>query len=397
MAISKKIAAQMEKSSWIRKMFETGAVLKQQYGTENVYDFSLGNPNVAPPENFFTTLTAVAAENPEGIHGYMSNAGFPEVRRAVAEYAAAEQGVALTDTHIILTCGAGGGMNVILKTLLNPGDTVIVSTPYFMEYNFYTDNHGGGILAVPGKEDFEIDVDAVGAAVTDKTAAVIINSPNNPSGAVYSKETISRLGEMLRKKSIDAGRTVYLISDEPYRKIVFDGINVPSVMEAYENSIVVTSYSKDLSVPGERIGYIAVHPGADDGENILDGAVLCNRILGFVNAPAIMQRVISRLQGEQIDAGIYQKKRDLLCEGLLKAGYEFSPPKGTFYLMPKAPGGNDVEFTDILQRERILAVPGRGFGMPGYFRLSFCVKDETITGSLPGFARAIEHIREQKV
>lgn len=392
MAISRKIAADMERSSWIRKMFETGAILKGEYGAENVYDFSLGNPNLAPPESFFTALTEAAADNPAGVHGYMSNAGFPETREAVAACASKELEVSLGPEHIVLSCGAGGGMNVILKTILNPGDEVIVSTPYFMEYNFYTDNHGGTIKAVPGKPDFGLDVRAVAGAVGPQTAAVIINSPNNPSGAVYDEQTLSDLGEALRKKSGEIGRTVYLISDEPYRKIVFDGISVPSIMGAYENSIVVTSYSKDLSIPGERIGYIAVHPGADDCGNIIDGAILSTRILGFVNAPALMQRVIARLQGEQIDPAVYQRKRDLLCDGLAKCGYEFTPPKGTFYVMPKAPGGDDVAFVAALQGERILAVPGRGFGLPGFFRLSFCVADETIINSLPGFARAIEQI-----
>lgn len=395
MAISAKIAADMEKSSWIRKMFETGAVLKQQYGADNVYDFSLGNPNVPPPEAFFTAVAETAAENPEGIHGYMSNAGFPETRRAIAEYASKELTTILKPEHIVLSCGAGGGMNVVLKTILNPGDEVLVSTPYFMEYNFYAGNHGGTVKAVPGKDNFDLDIGAIAAGISRKTAAVIINSPNNPSGAVYGEALVRELGKMLEKKSTETGRTIYLISDEPYRKIVFDGVSVPSVMEAYGNSIVVTSYSKDISIPGERIGYIAVHPNAEDCKNIIDGAILSTRILGFVNAPALMQRVIARLQGEHIDPDIYKRKRDLLCEGLAGCGYEFTPPKGTFYLMPKAPGGDDAALVAALQQERILAVPGRGFGLPGYFRLSFCVKDETITGSLPGFARACNRMYEQ--
>jgi aspartate aminotransferase len=395
MAISAKIAADMEKSSWIRKMFETGAVLKQQYGAENVYDFSLGNPNVPPPEAFFTAVAETAAENPEGIHGYMPNAGFPETRRAVAEYASKELTTILKPEHIILSCGAGGGMNVVLKTILNPGDEVVVSAPYFMEYNFYAGNHGGTVKAVPGKDNFDLDIGAIAAGISPKTAAVIINSPNNPSGAVYGESLVRELGNMLEKKSTETGRTIYLISDEPYRKIVYDGVSVPSVMEAYNSSIVVTSYSKDISIPGERIGYIAVHPNAEDCKNIVDGAILSTRILGFVNAPALMQRVIVRLQGEHIDPDIYKRKRDLLCDGLAAGGYEFTPPKGTFYLMPKAPGGDDTAFVAALQQERILAVPGRGFGLPGYFRLSFCVKDETIIGSLPGFSRACNRMHEQ--
>ena len=390
MPISKQILEQMERSSWIRKMFETGNELKRQYGPENVYDFSLGNPNVPPPKQFFKTLKKICRVNPPGIHGYMTNAGYPEYRARVAEYFSKEHGVKIEKEQIIFSCGAGGGLNVILKTLLNPGDEIVVPVPYFMEYNFYITNHGGRVVTVPCREDFDLDPAAIAETITEKTAAVLINSPNNPSGAVYPEETVRELGNLLEKKSRELGRTVYLLSDEPYRKIVFDGMTVPSVLASYRNSIAITSHSKDLSIPGERIGYIAVHPEAEDGENIINGAILCTRILGFVNAPALMQRTAGELAGVSIDPGVYQRKRDLLCDGLRNCGYEFTVPKGTFYLLPKAPGGEELAFIQALQRERILAVPGKGFGLPGYFRLAFCVDDSTIEGALPGFARAIE-------
>jgi len=390
MPISKQVLEQMERSSWIRKMFETGKELKRRYGSEHVFDFSLGNPNVSPPKQFFKALKRVCRENPAGIHGYMTNAGYPEYRARVAEFVSKEHGVKIEKEQIIFSCGAGGGLNVILKTLLNPGDEVVVPVPYFMEYNFYVTNHGGRVVTVPCREHFDLDPAAVAEGITEKTAAVLINSPNNPSGAVYPEETIREMGSLLEKKSRETGRTVYLISDEPYRKIVFDGITVPSVLASYRNSIAVTSHSKDLSIPGERIGYIAVHPEAEDGENIINGAILCTRILGFVNAPALMQRTAGELIGVSIDPGVYQRKRDLLCDGLQSCGYEFTVPKGTFYLLPKAPGGDELAFIQALQRERILAVPGKGFGLPGYFRLAFCVDDSTIEGALPGFTRAIE-------
>ncbi len=390
MPIARKILEQMERSSWIRKMFETGNELKREYGPENVFDFSLGNPNVAPPKRFFETLAKVCGENPAGIHGYMTNAGYPEYRARVAEYVSKEHGIAVDKEQVIFSCGAGGGLNVVLKTLLNPGDEIVVPVPYFMEYNFYITNHGGRVVTVPCKENFDLDLPALAAGISGKTAAVLINSPNNPSGAVYPEETVRELGALLKEKSKELGRAVYLISDEPYRKIVFDDTVVPSVFASYRNSIVVTSHSKDLSIPGERIGYIAVHPEADDGENIINGAVLCTRILGFVNAPALMQRTAGELIGVSIDPGVYQRKRDLLCDGLRKCGYEFTVPKGTFYLLPKAPGGDELAFIQTLQRERILAVPGKGFGLPGYFRLAFCVDDAVIEGSIPGFKRAVE-------
>jgi aspartate aminotransferase len=396
MAISQKISEMMDRSSWIRKMFEEGSRLKKKYGDEKVCDFSLGNPNIDPPREFIETVVKILHKDIPGKHGYMPNAGLPTVRERIAEYLTGEQETRISGNHIILTCGAGGALNVVMKTIFNPGDMLLGSVPYFIEYRFYPDNHGGVFDSAPCRGDFELDIDALAGKITDKTAALIINSPNNPSGHIYSEKSLAALGEMLEKKSSRMGRTIYLISDEPYRKIVYDGNMVPPVFPFYKNSIVVSSYSKDLSIPGERIGFLAVNPDAEDAERLINGMILCNRILGFVNAPSLMQRTIQHLQGVSVDVHIYQHKRDLLCDGLAKLGYEFIRPKGTFYLLPKAPGGDDLGFVQILQEQLVLTVPGRGFGTPGYFRIAFCVDDGVIERSMKGFGRAIEAVREKR-
>ena len=393
MAIAAKIREAMERSSWVRKMFEIGTAMKQEFGADNVYDFSIGNPDAPPPAVFQRVLEEAVSLREPNKHGYMPNAGYPEVRRRVAEYLSAEQGVQVSPQGVIMTCGAGGGLNVALKTILNPGDRILVSTPYFVEYGFYVDNHGGVLEAVPCGEEFDLDLNALEARMDARTAGVIINSPNNPSGKIYSAETIRNLAALLERKSRELGRTIYLLSDEPYRKIAFDGITVPEVFSSYRNSILVTSYSKDLSLPGERIGWLAIHPQADDFADLVNGAILCNRILGFVNAPGLMQRVVGELQGQSVDISQYQRKRDRLCETLGPMGWEFLKPQGTFYLFPRAPGGDDLKTVEVLREEKILAVPGRGFGLPGYFRLSFCVDDRVIEGSLPAFQRALDRLR----
>lgn len=390
MAVSAKIKKMMEDSSWIRKMFETGAELKARHGADKVFDFSIGNPNLEPPSRFADTVISKIRETAPGKHGYMPNAGYPAVREKVAAYVSEEQGSAIAGSHVLMTCGAGGAMNVVLKALLNPGDSVIVSAPYFVEYGSYVDNHGGRLKVVPSKDNFDIDPQAIGAAVDESTAAVIINSPNNPTGRIYPAALLRELGQVLRRRSREVGRPVYLLSDEPYRKIAFDGLPVPPVFPAYENSLILTSYSKDLSIPGERIGWLALNPLAADARELLDGMTLANRILGFVNAPGLMQRVVGDLQGVSADIALYERKRNLFCDGLAAIGYNFIRPQGTFYIFPKAPGGDDAAFVRLLQEELILAVPGRGFGAPGYFRLSFCVSDRTITDSLAGFRRVWE-------
>ncbi len=386
MAISQKITRFMENASWIRKMFEEGAALKKKYGEKNVFDFSLGNPNVEPPDKFFEIFSALAGNKFPGKHGYMSNAGYAETREAIADYLSEEHGKEIFGQHIIMTCGAGGGLNVALKTLLDPGDEVIIPTPYFVEYNFYVDNYNGVTHLVKTNEDFSLDLGEIEAALSSKTKAVLINSPNNPTGKVYDQNTIAGLARLLDRKSQELGREIYLISDEPYSNLVYDGVVVPSILAAYKNSILVTSYSKNLSIPGERLGFIAVNPEATPLEQLINGMIFCNRTLGFVNAPAFMQRVVQHLQGMTVDVTIYQRKRDVLCRALKEMGYNFRMPEGAFYLFPQAPI-NDIEFVRELQNERILTVPGSGFGGPGFFRIAYCVEDWVIEGALPGFKR----------
>jgi aspartate aminotransferase len=393
MTIAGKIQTLLDQSSWIRKMFEQGGQLKARYGTENVFDFSLGNPNLEPPARFKKVLVDVAKASGSGHHGYMPNAGYPSVRQAVAGSISREQGVAVTADEVIMTCGAAGAMNVILKAITDHGDEVITPAPYFVEYRFYTDNHGGSLKIVPSRSDFTLDLEAIQAAITPRTKAVLINSPNNPSGQIYSKESLLQLGALLTEEGRRVNRTLYLISDEPYRKIVFDGANVPGIFSCYAESMIVTSYSKDLSIPGERIGFLAVNPQAAYKKDLLAGMALANRILGYVNAPALMQRAVQSLQGVSVDATIYKRKRDLLCDGLSACGYDFVKPKGAFYLFPKTPIPDDVAFVAALQKELILTVPGSGFGAPSYFRIAFCVDDETINRALPGFERVrAEHL-----
>lgn len=388
MGIALKMLSFMERSSWIRKMFEEGSRLKAIHGSNKVCDFSLGNPNVFPPEIVHEELVRLAKESTGASHGYMPNAGLIEVREAVARHISPVHGVFFTAEDIIMTCGAAGAMNVILKALLDPGDEVLVPAPYFVEYGFYADNHGGVLKPVPTTPDFLPDLEALESSISDKTKVLILNSPNNPTGQVYDEKILKDIGEILSKKSARRGRPIYVISDEPYRNIVFDGTVVPSPLRFYPWSIVATSYSKDLCLAGERIGYIAVHPEMEEKDKLLGALVLANRILGFVNAPALMQRLIARLQGITVDPMIYQKKRDMLVATMKEIGYEFIVPKGAFYLFPKSPIADDVEFVRILQEELILVVPGSGFGKPGYFRIAFCVEDEVILRSFEGFEKA---------
>jgi len=393
MTVAKKMQAFAEKSSWIRKMFEEGAKMKAEFGAENVFDFSLGNPDVPPPAKFAEVLQELAANEKPGIHGYMPNGGFPFVRESLAKRLSAEQEVPLSQGDILMTCGAAGGLNVVMKSLLDPGDEVIILSPFFVEYHFYVDNHGGVTTVVATDEEFNPDLDAIEAALTEKTKAVLINSPNNPTGQVYSASSLQALGQLLEKAGKKCCRNIYLISDEPYRKIVYDDIEVPSVMAASTNAIVVSSYSKDLSLPGERIGYIAVHPEMKEKVPLLDAMTLANRILGFVNAPALMQRVVARLQDVSVDSSIYASRRKVFCDILDEAGLEYVRPKGAFYLFPKTPIADDVEFCRLLAEEKILAVPGRGFGAPGYIRLAFCVDEDVIARSADAFKRVMAKAR----
>lgn len=390
MSISNSVRSMIHSSSFIRMMFETGANLKKEFGENNVFDFSLGNPNINPPRRFTEVLYRKAVDNSK--HCYMPNAGFQDVRTQVANYVSKEQKVTLYEDSVIMTCGAGGALNIALKTILNPGDEVIASTPCFMEYKYYCNNHGGELKLVDCKKDFDLDIENIEESITDKTVAVIINSPNNPSGRVYPEETIKELGQMLERKSNETGRVIYLISDEPYRKIVFDDTEVPPVLCHYENSMVCTSFSKDLSLPGERIGYLTLNPYTRHFSELISGMVLCNRILGYVNAPALMQRTVADLLGVSVDIDDYKRKRDIICEALSYYGYSFRKPEGTFYLFVEVPDGNDLNIVEMLLEEKILVVPGRGFGMPGYFRIAFCVEDSVIDGALKGFERVADRL-----
>ncbi len=392
MPVSAKIIDYIEKSSWIRKMFEEGAKLKQEHGPENVFDFSLGNPNVPPSTEFKEALKKVAADESPGVHSYMPNAGYEDVRAAVAQRIKEDEGIDLDANWIVMTVGAGGGLNVILKTILNPGDEVITPKPFFVEYLFYVDNHLGSGITVPTKEDFSLDIKAIEEAITPKTAAVLINSPNNPTGRVYPQDQINALADLLEQKSKEIGRSIVLISDEPYRGITYDDTVVPSILKAYKNSIVVTSFSKDLSIPGERLGYIAVNPSIEDGQTTMAGLILCNRILGFVNAPALQQRAVKTTLRSTVDTNIYRRRRDKLHGALTSFGYDCVKPEGAFYLFPRSPIQDEIAFVNKLREKLILVVPGSGFGGPGCFRISYCVSDETIDGSLEGFEKAIKEL-----
>ena len=390
MSIAKKIKASVSQSSMIRKMFDAGIALKKIHGADNVYDFSLGNPNVEHPEAFKKELINLAREEIALKHGYTPNAGYAETRQAIARKISKTTGLKMSADHIVMSCGAGGALNVILKSFLDPGDEVIVLKPFFVEYPFYIENYGGVVKYAATQPDFSLDVPAIAKAVTRKTKAIIINSPNNPTGKVYGKKEIADLARLLNEKGKLRGKPIYLIADEPYAEIVFDGASVPSVLKAYRNSIIAYSYSKTLSLPGERIGYIAVNPKISDADDLISALILCTRIMGFVNAPALMQRVVARLQDVTVDVKVYQRKRDLLCRGLAKAGYSFTKPQGAFYLFVKSPIGDDVKFVQMLLKKNILVVPGRGFGAPGYFRIAFCVDDATIRNSMAGFAAVIK-------
>ena len=394
MAVSRKIEGAITKSSWIRKMFEDGIRLKQQFGAENVFDFSLGNPNVPPPPELKKALLDVARDDRPGVHAYMPNAGFPETRAAVASKLSRDHGVNIAADHVIMTCGAAGALNVILKTILDPGDEVIIPAPFFVEYLSYVDHHGGVVKLVKSKGDFSLDLWAVEEAITEKTKAVLINTPNNPTGRVYDEAAVRALASLLEDKGGKFGQAIHLISDEPYDKIVYDGMKVPSLLKAYRHSLIANSYSKTLSIPGERIGFIAVNPEIDSLDLLLGGLVMCNRTLGFVNAPAFIQRVLPKVLDVEVNVAEYQKKRDLLCDGLAACGYEFTKPEGAFYLFPKSPIADDVEFVRALQKKNILTVPGSGFGAPGYFRIAYCVDDKTIVNSLKGFGEVIREFRK---
>jgi aspartate aminotransferase len=390
MPVSTKVRDFMDQGGWIRRMFEAGIALKARYGEDQVFDLSLGNPVVEPPEQFRRELLRLAQQPLPGMHRYMPNNGYLETRRAVAGTLQAETGLDFSPGDIVMTCGAAAAINVALKAILNPGEEVIILSPYFVEYGYYIDNHQGVAVVVPTDSGFQPDRHAIEAAITSKTRGIIINSPNNPTGVVYPPEGIQGLADLLRRKQSEHGSQIYLISDEPYRRIIFDGLSYPQVFPHYDNTMVVTSHAKDLALPGERIGYIAVNPNCPDRQELANGLTFCNRTLGFVNAPALMQHVVQGLQGVSVDAARYQRQRDFMYSQLTELGYSVVRPQGAFYLFPRSPIEDDVAFVDALQEWNVLTVPGRGFGTPGHFRISYCVEDRVLEGAINGFARAAE-------
>jgi aspartate aminotransferase len=380
--ISRAIAEQMERSSWIRRMFEIGLQLRQERGPENVFDFSLGNPDVEPPQPVIEALRRVVAENRPHAHGYMPNAGFPEVRAKIAGRLAERTGVAFTAQDIIMTTGAAGAINTVLKAVLDPGDEVIILSPYFPEYRFYIENHGGRIVIVETDEHFQPDIRRIAAALTPRTKALILNSPNNPTGAVYGAEVLRELNRIIREP-------VLVISDEPYRPLVFDGVAPPEIASLLERVVVTWSWSKAMAIAGERIGYLAIPPHLAEAAPLRNACTFANRILGYINAPAIWQWVVAQVPDATVDVRHYEEKRNLLCDALNEMGYQAPRPQGSYYVFPKTPIPDDVAFIRILQEEGILAVPGQGFGRCGYMRLSITLPRRDIECSLPGFERAL--------
>ncbi|MCL4440850.1 MAG: pyridoxal phosphate-dependent aminotransferase [Firmicutes bacterium] len=392
MVLSDKVSSFLSRASWIRKMFEEGDRLRKIHGADKVYDFTLGNPSVEPPQKFREELKRLALHPEPGMHRYMSNAGYPETRSAVAEVLAEQSQLPFEAKHVVMTVGAGGGLNVVLKAVLNPGDEVIALSPYFVEYGFYVDNQGGVLKVVPTNDVFLPDLDAISGAINAKTRVIIINSPNNPTGMVYPAEVLAGLGKLVEEKSREMGRPIFVVSDEPYSKIVYDGVQVPSVFKYITNAVMVTSHSKDLALPGERIGYIAVSPRIDGMDTLVEGLVFCNRTLGFVNAPAMMQRLVTGLQRESVDIKEYEEKRDLLYNHLTSLGFEVVKPQGAFYLFPRSPLPDDIEFTRKALSHNLLVVPGGGFGSPGYFRLAYCIDLDIIKRSLPAWTALAQEL-----
>ncbi len=384
--ISEKMKSFVEGSSVIRAMFEEGKKLANEYGADKVYDFSLGNPNVpAPVEVNQAIKDIVDSEDSVLIHGYMSNSGYEEVRKAIAENINKRFETNFDETNIVMTVGAAGGLNVILKSILNPGDEVIVFAPYFGEYRSYVGNYDGEIVVVPADlRDFQLNLAEFEKLITVKTKAVIINNPNNPSGTVYSEQTILELSKILNQKQEELGTDIYLISDEPYRELVYDGVEVVYLPKYYDNTIVGYSYSKSLSLPGERIGYLVIPDEATDSEQLKAAANVATRILGFVNAPSLMQRVIAKCLEVEVDVTPYNRNRELLYNSLVEYGYECVKPQGAFYMFVKTPVGENI-FVQAAKKYHILVVPGSSFACPGYVRIAYCVSYDTIKNSLPGF------------
>ena len=394
--VTNQIKQSMAGSSWIRKMFEKGLELKKQYGADAVCDFSLGNPDVPPPAKTKEVLEALAAKaiEPLGL-GYCPNAGLPAVREAIAGYLSKQQEMTVDAGHVIMTVGAAGALVSFFRAVIEPGDEVLCPAPYFVEYGSYCGHFGGVLKTVPSNPDagFQPDFEAMEKAIGPKTRAILVNSPNNPTGCIYAKEDLEKLAAIVNKVNETRERPLFLLSDEPYRAFAYDGATVPAVLPLTPFAVVLGSFSKTLSLAGERIGYVAFNPNMPDGDTLVNAVTLTNRTLGFVNAPVLGQRLAAALLDQTVDLEIYDRRRKLMAKVLTDAGIEFAMPKGAFYFFPKAPGGDDLKFVDALQEEKILVVPGRGFGMAGFVRLSCSVDEKIIARSAEGFKRAVAKMK----
>lgn len=392
--ISNSMSNLIKNSSTIRAMFEEGQKLANIYGAENVFDYSIGNPNVEPPEKIKEIIFDILnEEKPNNIHGYMNNSGYEGVRETIALHLNKKHNMNLSNKNVLMTCGAAGGLNVIFKTLLNPEDEVIVFAPFFGEYINYVNNFSGKTIVVSANtENFQPNLDEFREKISPRTKAVIINTPNNPTGVIYNSDTLAKLSKILNEFEKKYGTSIYLISDEPYREVVYDNNVVPQIFKFYKNSFIVYSYSKSLSLPGERIGYLVMNENIDSFELIVSSLNIANRVLGFVNAPSLFQKVISRALDLEVDVDIYKKNRDLLYNKLISLGIECIKPQGSFYLFPKSPMVDDVRFCEEAKKFNILAVPGSVFGCPGYFRLSYCISYDKVEKSLKAFEDLIKSL-----
>ncbi len=389
--ISERMKPLMANNSAVRQMFEEGNKLRAKYGKENVFDFSLGNPDAPVPSEINQAIKDIVDETPVmELHGYMSNAGYEDVRRTIAQHLNGLHGTEFTEGNILMTVGAASALNVALKTILNPGEEVVVFAPYFLEYNWYIKNYDGVVVPCHTDKNFMPDMAKLEECITEKTRAVLINSPNNPTGVIYPEETIKGIAEVLEKKQKEYDRTIFLIADEPYRELAYDGAEVPYVTNYYDNTFVVYSYSKSLSLPGERIGYLIVPPAMEDSAFVFETATAVNRIIGSVNAPAIQQKLIGKCVDAKVNLDYYDRNRKALYEGLTKCGFECVMPQGAFYLFVKSPVEDAAEFCNAAKKYNILMVNGASFMAPGYVRLAYCVSYETIENSMASFKKLAE-------